>query len=362
MSRFSCIVLLVVLFGDLKATAQEIVNPELDIVSIDHPPASPYCGIYALAAALRAEGLEPNFNELINVNYISSGQGSSIDDLVAAGTKMGAHCVRFNNLTVDALKTANSPFILHLNRSLDQTTSRHWVAFLGDNQGKAHLFDASDGFLTVDYATLLAEWDNVGLSVSREKKWALSYVEVYMRQFAFVLGILVFFLFNDQLANALFPRNQIKRLAYHFITIFLLGFISHRLLPEGLIRNPSAKAIVDTRHFRDNIPSINLEELMRRLSSDEGVQLVDARLPDAFRIGTIPGSVNLPVNSNHSKFYTLVENLDNSQSVVVFCQSEYCAWGDIIAKRLVSIGFPRVEVFPGGYQEFLDTHLAGEGQ
>ena len=76
---------------------------------------------------------------------------------------------------------------------------------------------------------------------------------------------------------------------------------------------------------------------------DPQMQIVDARTPQEFKDGHIPGAVNIDINSKD--FTRLTESLDKTRPVAVYCRSGRRS--KIAAKELTVNGFEVTELDGG---------------
>ena len=88
--------------------------------------------------------------------------------------------------------------------------------------------------------------------------------------------------------------------------------------------------------------SVNAEQFATTLATQKP-QIIDARTPEEFQQGHIPGAQNIDVKS--SDFDTLISTLDKSRPVAVYCRSGRRS--KMAAERLVSAGFNVVELDGG---------------
>jgi rhodanese-related sulfurtransferase len=103
------------------------------------------------------------------------------------------------------------------------------------------------------------------------------------------------------------------------------------------------------------------------VKSSKGL-LIDARLPDWFEKGTIPGSINIPfsildggLKNNHAKRILKLlgaKEVEGSwdftkvQSLVLFCNGLWCGQSPEAIKNLIAMGYPATKLFwyRGGMQ------------
>jgi len=117
-----------------------------------------------------------------------------------------------------------------------------------------------------------------------------------------------------------------------------------------------------------------LEFLDEEVKSNEGL-LIDARLPDWFEKGTIPGSINIPFSildagkdSAHAKrIITLLGakesedswDFENVQSLLMFCNGPWCGQSARAINNLIDMGYPAKKLFwyRGGMQAWQSLGL-----
>ena len=77
--------------------------------------------------------------------------------------------------------------------------------------------------------------------------------------------------------------------------------------------------------------------------ADKDVQLVDARTPEEFSEGHIPGAVNMDVKSEY--FNTQIATLDPARPVAVYCRSGRRS--KLAAERMTNAGLQVTELSEG---------------
>ena len=320
----------------------------------------PLCGLYALLGATESLDISVDPDKLIDARFVSSEQGSSALDLCSAAKTIGLDARVLKGLSVESLKRSRSPMILHLNRSRYQTTNRHWVLFLGDENGAARIYDAPNPMSLRNYADLLAEWDCVAVQISNGESPSPHYFSFLSHKLPILFVLLVLILVLKCLAAQYFVTNP-PRFGAAVVLLGVAGLanIGHMLAPTGVHRCPSAAALVSKYHFALSLPEITVADAVELTAGNNGKQsviFVDARQAIAFEMGHIPMAVSLPVNSSPEVFADAVKELMSADKVVVYCQSHGCNWDELIARHLVFAGVSNVVLFTGGWREWTEHH------
>ena len=89
---------------------------------------------------------------------------------------------------------------------------------------------------------------------------------------------------------------------------------------------------------------------------ERSVLVIDARAPLFYRMGHVPGAVNLP----REGFASCLERSGllgegKSRVVVVYCQSETCEDSRMVAESLRRVGFASVRVFSEGWRRWVES-------
>lgn len=95
-------------------------------------------------------------------------------------------------------------------------------------------------------------------------------------------------------------------------------------------------------------------DLVRQFSADPGVALLDARTPENFERGHIPGAVSLPVSRFAEFFPGRLERLRSARMLVVYCSGPACSDSRELAERLYQKGFRSLFLYRGGMEDWLE--------
>jgi rhodanese-related sulfurtransferase len=110
-------------------------------------------------------------------------------------------------------------------------------------------------------------------------------------------------------------------------------------------------------------PAVSLAETMAAFTRGDALFL-DARDPDFYKLGHIPGALNLPVQEFERVFPRMRERLEAAPWLIAYCDGGSCEASVEVTERLFLVGIDRVSVFPGGFQQWKDSGQAveqGEG-
>ncbi|MDZ7373676.1 MAG: rhodanese-like domain-containing protein [candidate division KSB1 bacterium] len=118
----------------------------------------------------------------------------------------------------------------------------------------------------------------------------------------------------------------------------------------GLDEEPVLRALTDSS-FNPTSPLIVNRETMQRLLSIPGTRLLDARAPEDFRRGHLPGAENLPYEE-FFKYAAMLAGMSRHTWIVCYCDGPPCDLAEKLAGELFVAGFTRVAVYRGGLKDW----------
>lgn len=320
----------------------------------------PYCGVYCLYAALRTLGIAAPFEGLLDPKYVGSFEGSSAAELKRAASDLGVHAEVMENLSASALRNSPHPVILHVRRPGLHMPYAHWVLFLGVEGDKARIVDPPNAVQLLPFAELLSLWDGVGVVVATEPPNTLAIRAGGWAEQGAYLALATALLGVARLAAG---RREKGRRRFGWALVLLPAFAvalavaSHAVHDEGLLRHRSAVAQVVGQHFEPDLPAVTVAEV-EALLGQPGVTFLDVRVPEAFAAGHLPGAVNLPVYSGLVERSEALTAIRPEDRVIIYCQSEDCGWGEVVAADLAFRGYKGVALFPAGWRGWREHEQA----
>ena len=313
-----------------------------------------YCGIYAMYGAARAVGANPGpFDDLIAKEYVSQRTGSTPDDLEALAETLGVKARTFHGLSIASLMLSDTPLILHVTSPGDLRRAQHWQLFLGWEDGRLRLADSSGNVYLEDPAMTLTRWDGVAIGVapgsSRFPFASIIAGELLLRLGLFTLlaCIAVFIFRGIKKRQRLQPKRATNPLGYRLVAACGATVLVVCLIVAGTSATSAESRTTINRFFNDFRPK--LLDWARFEKMQPAPLLIDARYERDFAYGSVPGAINIPVNSDDQPIRALKRQYPNDHPIVVFCQSENCSFEDDIAQRLYTMGFDNIYTIHSGY-------------
>ncbi len=95
-------------------------------------------------------------------------------------------------------------------------------------------------------------------------------------------------------------------------------------------------------------------DFVGQLGGDPGTLLVDARFPELFAQGHIPGAVSLPLSRFDEAFAEHGSSLRSARLLVLYCSGKDCTDSHELAMRLNEKGFRDLLLYSGGIEDWLE--------
>jgi rhodanese-related sulfurtransferase len=313
----------------------------------------PYCGIYCVYAVSVIFGQPLAIEKLLENKFVGSYKGSTVGQLIKATEEAGLYASPVTELSLAHLQASENPIILHVRRPGHKMPYAHWVLYTGMKDGQALLLDPPGGVESFDFAELAALWDGNGIVVSREPLSIATLDLVTWKQYLPLMticgtGVLLTFAGRNRLA-----RKNVYAMALLAFLACGIGVIYQTVHPWGIYKNPPACGLVAGQHFDAPIPIIDAVRL-KELMTLSTTRLVDARLPEDYKRGHLPGAVSVPISSGFQERNAFASSHSKDNTIVVYCQSEGCVWADSVAADLYFRGFKKLVIFRGGWHDWAE--------
>lgn len=104
---------------------------------------------------------------------------------------------------------------------------------------------------------------------------------------------------------------------------------------------------------------IGREALWQLIESHDDFVLVDALAPISYGASHLPGAINIPPDSVDERAPRLIPDRDTD--VVVYCADSTCDSSEIVARRLLALGYRNVRHYAAGKRDWTKAGLPLEG-
>jgi rhodanese-related sulfurtransferase len=306
------------------------------------------CGLYSLAAAARSLKIEFNVLSLMNGEYVVPASGSSMSQLARAARDNGFCAYPVRNVGPRFLVNTEWPLLLNLSNPVSEECPGHWVAFLGEHDGKAMVFDLAQTpkLSSWNYGDLLYQMSGDAMIVARNRIGIVDVLSIKLggmrRYLPLMLLVMIGLLFRRWACHSM--ARQVLVIALVAATWSATEF-SGRF---GFGSNRGAVAWIKSKFVLDGIHGkVTLDQVTAlRLRPD--VVIVDARTKGQYEYGHIPGAVHLGIDLGCENFILEAERYRDRNLMIVYCNDSKCRWSKTIANRLTAADFDNVRVFEGG--------------
>jgi len=154
------------------------------------------------------------------------------------------------------------------------------------------------------------------------------------------------------------PRSEWRRLLLESVVIIALGSVVGLSVNAGLLRQVLSReeGAPQRASQGEALPQPVLLDEVRELLST-GALAVDARLPEQYAGGHLPGAVSLPLADVDGYIAPFASKVEKGRTLVVYCNGYGCPDSFELATYLQRRGYGDVRVYEGGYPEWLEAGL-----
>ncbi|MBK7629417.1 MAG: rhodanese-like domain-containing protein [Ignavibacteriales bacterium] len=117
---------------------------------------------------------------------------------------------------------------------------------------------------------------------------------------------------------------------------------------DSFVIDKKSEIIEQTESFKE--PKAIILNFAYKLFN-QGIRFIDARSPEEFAEGHIKNAINIPFYGSEN-YLNSINQLDKNDTIVTYCSSAECDISTLSGEELFKMGFKRVYVFVGGYDEW----------
>ena len=102
------------------------------------------------------------------------------------------------------------------------------------------------------------------------------------------------------------------------------------------------------------VEEINVEELKRKIGSNEDFKLIEVLLPELYDQWHLPGAINIPADDMRE---IAPGKLKKDEEIIVYCRSLTCGASDRAADVLDEMGYEKIIIFRGRKKEWEEKNF-----
>lgn len=118
--------------------------------------------------------------------------------------------------------------------------------------------------------------------------------------------------------------------------------------PNSLSLLPPSTSPLNEGYPNNSISFSTFQEKLKK----PGTIILDARSPEEFQQGHIPGAKNLPYYEFSDKAPSVLQGIAFDQEIITYCEGLECSNAEDLAFLLKENGYTKVKVFEGGWEEW----------
>ncbi len=140
-----------------------------------------------------------------------------------------------------------------------------------------------------------------------------------------------------------------------------LGLIANHFSPRGVPLFPPALVQEQAAlPLPAGLRSISPEQAYAAFQSQSSL-FIDARSPEEYARGHIPGALNLPAKDFDSRFPGFADRIESAKSIIVYCRSVECSDAVEVAEKLRDLIPSSVGVFDRGWEAWRAVYPRKQG-
>lgn len=153
------------------------------------------------------------------------------------------------------------------------------------------------------------------------------------------------------------PRADAVRLALRTLLILFVGsaagLVYNGLSGAGIpLRTPDQPGLEDLLNWNLHVEGLRVTAREAKEAFDRGdAVFLDARTPEDYFAGHIPGARNLPAADFETRAEEILKGLPGDALLITYCSGERCQSSILLARRLIEKrGHTRTRVFFDGWR------------
>jgi rhodanese-related sulfurtransferase len=147
-----------------------------------------------------------------------------------------------------------------------------------------------------------------------------------------------------------------KRAVLEMVLIVILGSavgVGYNAVSPAQKKVPVKGSVSEAQ----GIQMLTLDEVRYYVDSQKGTVMVDARAPEEYGLGHIPGALNVPMDGFDASFQKQSASLKKATMVIVYCSGGSCNTSHEVANLLQKKGVRKLAIFTDGLPGWMKANL-----
>jgi len=165
--------------------------------------------------------------------------------------------------------------------------------------------------------------------------------------------------------------QTIKQIISILVVSFIVGLIFNVFSPRGIgvVKNPWSTNTIGAPAYQSEqsvqwkqeepILFVDFDRACQFVDDKEGVVL-DARTPEDFAEGHIPGACLLFFYNMNEYYPKLEDRLQESPAILTYCSDIDCEDSEFLANELFNLGYAPILVYKGGFEDWENHQMPEE--
>jgi rhodanese-related sulfurtransferase len=150
-------------------------------------------------------------------------------------------------------------------------------------------------------------------------------------------------------ASSTIMKTSCKQIGLILLVSGFLALIANSVHPRKIPWVQDWSRHVEAKAAKRRIKVIPLSVALRKFQLAESV-FIDARPPEEFEAGHIPGAISVPFQSMDEHFKTLGRLIDSGRELVLYCKNRECDDALLLATELQAMGAGSPVLYVDGFE------------
>ncbi len=317
----------------------------------------PYCGVSAVYAAARLEGLGDVYEyRRMRKQFIDTPDGSSMRSLEEAARSLGLSADGVVSMSVGDLRSYGGKAILHVKSDTDSGVYDHWVFCAGFDGDSFIVVSPPHEPVRIRADEMRLYWDGRAILIGDATRtavvgWQLWLVALGVASIGVVVGATIAVGRARRDVESIRLQHP-RQVAAHCGLLLLVGssLSAGYHVIDGYIAHPELRRQIEAARYYAFAPELAIDDIAPML--EDGAVLIDARALSDYAAGHIAGAINVPATITDANLMDFLSRYGKSQEFVIYCQSSGCPLSDKLGGRLWELGYESTFVVPEGYEAY----------